>query len=148
MRNPDPQFEVRLYRRPAALNIDYLPHYAAGGVTDCWIEVQWVSQCPEIWWDWVYHPFHRIPSTGVDKGPCLGGGNEENEWFVNYRTAYVSGTKTVRWKGENEWALSAGGSFLYRLIAEAMFNVTGNVGYTAGITVETVTAISDYGPIV
>lgn len=29
-----------------------------------------------------------------------------------------------------------------------MFTVTGNVGYSAGVTVETVTAISDYGPIV
>lgn len=41
-----------------------------------------------------------------------------------------------------------GDGFVYRLLAEALFNVTGSAGYSGGITVETVTAKTNYGPIV
>lgn len=89
------------------------------------------------------------PSQWRPSRPCLGSGNEDNEWAVNYRTAYVaSGTKTVQWKGEYELVLATSGGFVYRMIAEAMFNVTGGVGYSGGTTIETVTAITDYGPVV
>lgn len=131
------------------INIDYLRDCPAGGVTDCWIEVRWASRCPEIWCGWDFYNFQRIPSSGVAKGPCLGGGNEDNEWLVDYRTAYVaSGTRKITWKGENELVLGGGGTFVYRMMAEAMFNVTYNVGYRTGYNIETVTAISDYSPIV
>lgn len=79
----------------------------------------------------------------------MGAGNEDNEWYINYRTAYTaSAVKTVQWKGEVEGVWNINGSFVYRLIAEAMFNVTGNVGFSGGTTVETVTALTDYGPTV
>ena len=134
--------------RPA-VNIDYLRDCPAGGVTDCWIEVQFVSKCPEIWCGWSAQPWRRIPASGAAVGDCLGSGNEDNQWYVNYRTAYVaSGKKTVYWKGESELWLTLGGGFAYKTIAEAMFNATGGVGYAGGTTVETVTAISDYGPVV
>jgi hypothetical protein len=131
------------------MSIEYLRDCAAGGITDCWVEVQWVSKCPEIWCGWVYGAWQRIPASGLAKGPCLGSGNEDNQWAVNYRTAYVaSGTKTVQWKGENEWTLLTSGSFAWRMLTEAMFNVSASAGYSGGVVTETVTAISDYGPIV
>jgi hypothetical protein len=134
--------------RPAII-VDYLRDCPAGGVTDCWIEVQFVSKCPEFYCGWEAHPWRRIPASGVALGDCLGSGNEENQWYVNYRTAYVSSAKiTASWKGENELELNTSGGFVYRLIAEAMYNATAKVGFAGGVTVETVTAVSDYGPVV
>lgn len=133
----------------AAVNVDYLRDCPAGGITDCWIEVQFVSRCPEVFCGWVSQNFVRIPATGAARANCMGSGNEDNEWYINYRTAYTgSAVKTVQWKGEVEGVWDIGGGFVYRLIAEAMFNVTGNVGFSGGTTVETVTAQTDYGPIV
>ena len=44
------------------------------------------------------------------------------------------------------WDITAG--LVYRLIAEALFNVNVGVGFTGGTTVETVTARQDYSPAV
>jgi hypothetical protein len=41
-----------------------------------------------------------------------------------------------------------GGGVTYWTIVEAQYNVTGSVGFSGGTTIETVTAASDYGPIV
>jgi hypothetical protein len=129
--------------------LGYLRDCPAGGITDCWIEVQFVSRCPEIWCNWVAQAWQRIPASGAARASCMGAGNEDNEWYANYRTAYTaSAVKTVRWKGELELLYTITGGAVYRLIAEAMFNVTGNVGFSGGTTIETVTAMSDYGPIV
>jgi hypothetical protein len=134
--------------RPA-VNVDYLRDCPAAGITDCWIEVQFVSKCPEIWCGWVAGPWRRIPASGAARGDCLGSGNEENQWYVNYRAGFLaSAKKTVQWKGEVELALSLSGSYVYRLIAEAMMNVTGGVGFSGGTTIETVTVTSDYSPAV
>lgn len=133
----------------AAVNIDYLRDCPAGGITDCYIEVQFVSRCPEIWCGWVSQNFQRIPASGAPRANCMGSGNEDNEWYVNYRTAYIaSAVKTARWKGEVEGMFSASGGFVYKIIAEALFNVTANVGFSGGTTVETVTALTDWGPTV
>jgi hypothetical protein len=35
----------------AAVNIDYIKDCPAG-ITDCWIEIQFVSRCPEVWCSW------------------------------------------------------------------------------------------------
>jgi len=134
--------------RPA-VNVDYLRDCPAAGITDCWIETRFVSKCPEFWCGWEYQGFTRLPASGAARGDCLGSGNEDNQWFVEYRTAYVSpAVITVKWKGENELTLDVSGNFVYRLIAEALLNVTANSGYKLGVTVETVTAKTDYGPIV
>jgi hypothetical protein len=134
--------------RPA-VQVDYLRECAAAGVSDCWIETRFVSKCPEFWCGWGYQPWRRLAPTGAARGDCLGAGNEENQWFVEYRTAYVSpATITIKWKGEYELTLNVGGSFVYRLIAEAIFNVTSSIGFQGGYTIETVTARTDYGPVV
>jgi len=139
-------FDSGLY---PAVNIDYLRDCAAGGVTDCWVEVQFVSRCPEFWCGWDAQSWKRIPASGAARGNCLGAGNEDNEWYVNYRVAYTASTTiTVRWKGEVELVYTISGGGVYRMLVEAMFNVTGNLGYRYGYTVETVTAKSDYGPVV
>lgn len=133
----------------AAVNVDYLRDCAGGGITDCWIEVQFVSRCPEIWCGWVSQTWTRIPASGAARANCMGSGNEDNEWYVNYRTAYVaSAVKTVVWKGEVEGLLNTSGGFVYRLIAEAQWNASYGVGFAGGTTVETVTAMTDYGPTV
>jgi hypothetical protein len=133
--------------RPA-VNIDYIKDCPAG-ITDCWIEVQFVSRCPEIWCGWSAQSWRKIPLSGLARGDCLGAGNEDNEWYVNYRTGFSAATtKTVRWKGEVESVYTIGGGLVYRLIAEAMFNVTNNVGFSGGTTIETVTTTFDYSPSV
>ena len=133
----------------AAVNVDYLRDCAGGGITDCWIEVQFQARCPEFWCGWESQAWKRIPASGHALANCMGSGNEDNEWAVSYRTAYVaSGVKTVQWKGELEAYVNASGGISYRTIAEAQFNVSSQVGFSGGVTVETVTAISDYGPTV
>ncbi len=133
--------------RPA-VNIDYVkdcPNNPA--ITDCWIEVQFVSRCPESWCGWSGQPYFRIPASGAARGKCLGSGNEDNEWYINYRTGYTSTVVTTnRWKGEVELVWDITGGFVYRLIAEALFNVNAGVGYSGGTTVETVTTRQDYSP--
>jgi hypothetical protein len=49
-------------------------------------------------------------------------------------------------KGELEYVINIAGGAVYRLIAEAMFNVTNSVGFSGGTTIETVTATFDYSP--
>jgi hypothetical protein len=134
--------------RPAVA-VDYLHDCPAAGISDCWIEVRWVSKCPEFWCGWETHPWKRLPPNGIAKGDCYGTGNEDNQWYVEYKTAYVApATITAKWKGEFEWVLDIYGAFGYRMIAEALLNVTAGVGFSGGQTVETVTAKTDYGPIV
>jgi hypothetical protein len=78
---------------------------------------------------------------------CTGSGNSDNEWKMQYRTKWwANTTKTVEWWGENENVLTLGGSIVYRLIAEAMFNVTNSTGLRYGTRIETVTSTQDYGP--
>lgn len=149
MGDTDSITDVYISNGRPAIQVDYLRDCPNAGVTDCWIETRFVSKCPEWYCGWEYQAWRRLPSSGAARGDCLGSGNEENQWFVEYRTTYVSpATITVRWKGENELTLNVGGSFVYRLIAEAMLNVSANSGYQSGITVETVTANHDYGPVV
>jgi hypothetical protein len=127
------------------INVDYLRDCPRLGITDCWIEVQWGSRCPEWWCGWTYTGWQRIPSTGAAKGPCLGAGNEDNEWLVNYRVGYQGPrTQIVQWRGEAELALAITGGWVYRLIAEAMFNVSTSTGFAGGTLVETVNAAHDY----
>ena len=134
--------------RPA-VQVDYLRDCPAAGITDCWIETRFVSKCPEFYCGWSTQNWQRLPSSGAARGDCLGSGNEENQWYVEYRTAYVApATITIKWKGEYELTLNVSGSFVNRLIAEALLNVTSNVGYQGGITIETTTAKTDYGPVV
>lgn len=69
--------------------------------------------------------------------------------YNNYRTGYTSTvTTTNTWKGEVELVWDITGGFVYRLIAEAMFNANANVGFSGGTTVETVTSRQDYSPAV
>jgi hypothetical protein len=133
--------------RPA-VNIDYVKDCPNDPrITSCWIEIQFVSKCPEAWCYWDAHPWFRIPASGAARGDCLGSGNEENQWYINYRTGYTATQSiTTRWKGEAELVWDITGGAVYRLIAEAMFSVTGGVGFTTGTTVETVTARTDWSP--
>ncbi len=133
--------------RPA-VDVDYVRDCPNTGlIIDCWVEVQFVSRCPEVWCGWKSQSFFRIPGSGLAKGNCLGSGNEENEWYINYRTGYTSvQTTTNRWKGEVELVWDITGGFVYRLIAEALFNVNAGAGFSGGTTVETVTARTDYSP--
>ena len=132
---------------PAA-NIDYLRDCPATGlIIDCWIEVRFVSRCPEAWCGWSAQPWERIPGSGAARGNCMGSGNEDNEWYVEYRTGYASTQSTTnRWKGEVELVYDITGGATYKLIAEALFNVNAGAGFSGGTTVETVTARTDYSP--
>lgn len=55
-------------------------------------------------------------------------------------------TKTVEWWGELEWVTTLSGGGVYRLIAEAAFNITNNAGLRAGTKIETTTYTWDYSP--
>lgn len=116
-----------------------------GGLSNCWIEVRFASRCPEVWCGWTYQNWRALNSSGTAQADCLGAGNEDNEWLVQYRIGYTAtSVKTVEFWGENELVWTIGGSFVYRLLGEVLFNVTNNTGTRYGTKIKTTTASSAY----
>lgn len=119
-----------------------MPAYATA---NCWIEVRFASRCPEVWCGWSYQNWRALNSSGTAQADCLGAGNEDNEWLVQYRISYTAtSTKTVEFWGENELVWTIGGGLVYRLLGEVLFNVTNNTGTRYGTKVKTTTASSAY----
>lgn len=133
--------------------IDYVkdcPTY----ITGCEIQVNFVYKCPEIWcggftsqgWRTIPPPVNGVSTI---QGNCNGGGDIDNYWEMQYRVRWwAATTKTVTWKGENEFYVNSSGVAGYRLIAEGAFNVTNSTGVSGYTTIETVTSTADYSPAV
>jgi hypothetical protein len=120
----------------------------------CQIEVRFLYKCPEVWClDWTSQGWRVLPSpvNGVStiQANCNGGQDIDNYWAFEYRVKWwAPTTKTVEWWGELEYLLNLSGNAVYRLIAEAAFNVTGGAGWRQGTKIETTTATADYSPAV
>lgn len=118
-------------------------------IADCWIEVRFVSKCPETWCGWTYQNWRQVNSSGTAQADCLGSGNEDNTWRVEYRVGFsATAPKTVEFWGENEGYFNLSGSFVYRLVAEVLFNVTNATGTRYGTKISTVTTTFGYSPTV
>gem|GEM_PF-6091655 len=107
-----------------------------------------MSRCPEFYCGWVAQPYRAISSTGAATAACMGSGNEDNEWHMNYRAVVVA-TKVISntWKGELEYGVGIGGSIGHKIIAEAHFDNTHKAGFSGGTSMETTTASFDYSPV-
>jgi opacity protein-like surface antigen len=118
-------------------------------INDCWIELRFASRCPEIWCGWNYQSWRRVNASGTAQADCTGSSNNDNLWAVQYRVGFASNaTKTVWFYGENEGYWNLGGSFVYRLIAEVMFNYTNQTGTKYGTYISSVTSTFAYSPSV
>ena len=133
------------YRRITA-RIDNVKDCPTG--LSCSIEYRFLSKCPEFYCGWTAQSWRAVPAptSGVStvRASCLGSGNEQNYWAMEYRVHWWAGSvKTVELWGEIETLLTSRGT-VGRLIAEAMFNVTNNAGLRYGTKIETASATEDY----
>lgn len=116
-----------------------------GLISDCWIEVRFHHKCPEVWCGWNAQSWRRLNSSGVAQADCTGASNDDNLWRVEYRLGWIaSSTKTVEFWGENEGYVNLSGTFVYRVIAEVLFNVTNSTGTRYGTKITTATGTSAY----
>lgn len=128
----------------ATVVADYLQD-CPGFISDCWIEVRFSSRCPELWCTFMNQPWRRLNASGVAQANCLGAGNEDNTWRVEYQIAYAAPqVKTVEGWGETEWYVGIGGGVIGRLITEVFFNVSNRTGTRIGTKTTTVTASLAY----
>lgn len=130
--------------------IDY-PHDCPVGLS-CNIEVMFEHKCPEWWCLWGNQGWRVLPNPNANgvstiSANCMPTGDEDNEWKLKYRIHWwAPQVKTVEIWGEWEWLIELSGAGGYRMIAEALFNVTNNAGIRIGTKLETTTATWDYGP--
>ena len=130
--------------------IDYPKDCPVG--LSCQIEVRFLYKCPEAWCaNWTTQGWRALPAptNGVStlQANCNGGQDVDNTWAMEYRVKWwAPTTKTVEWWGEIEYLINLSGGGVYRLIAEAAFNITNNGGFRGGTKIETKTATVDYSP--
>lgn len=124
------------------MDIEYT-HDCPTGISDCWYEVRFAHKCPEPWCiDVKYQSWRRVNFLGTAQADCI---NDDGEyWEAWIRMGFTSvGTKTVSYYGETERYLQGSGSYGYKNIAEAEWNVTDQYGTRTQILIETATAQTD-----
>lgn len=75
MGDPDSITDVTLLDGHAVIDVEYIHDCAGvvgGPIKDCWIEVQFVSRCPEFYCTWAAQPFRRVQGSGLNGGRLHG----------------------------------------------------------------------------